>query len=231
MLTQENQDRIWRHYQTDATGIFDLSDPRMRFLARRCAAGTRVLNIGVGSGKLEELLLRRGVEMYSLDPSDKTIELLRARLGMGDRARQGYGEKIPFDAAFFDRVIMTEVLEHLPDDTLHATLSEVQRVLRPGGDLIGTVPYREDLSANIVICPHCDGRFHRWGHHQRFDTPSLRALLQRHGFVIKRLYPRVFPDFRRAQPFQFLKSIIRYVLGLMGEPMAAPNLYFRAGNR
>ena len=139
---------------------------------------------------------------------------------MGDRARQGYGQHIPFESASFDRVIMTEVLEHLPTDTLHATLDEVRRVLRRGGQLTGTVPYREDLAANEVLCPRCQTQFHRWGHEQRFDAASLRTLFTQHGLRVTRVYPRTFPDFKRWGAVLFAKAVFRYLLGRMGEPVA-----------
>jgi SAM-dependent methyltransferase len=185
------------------------------------------LNIGVGTGYLEQLLVSRGVHAFSLDPSAATIERLRAELSMGDRARQGYSQRIPFASQSFDSVIMTEVLEHLSMDILHATLDEVARVLRPGGVLVGTVPFQEDLASNEVMCPRCQAQFHRWGHEQRFDVASLGALLNEHGFRVQRLYPRAFPDFRRRGLRAFGKAVFRYVLGRMGEPLVGPNLYFR----
>ena len=135
-LKQEEQDRIWEHFQTHNRASFDLSYPRLRFLAEKCKPGSRVLNIGVGSGDLERFLQRRGVEVYSLDPSVESIARLRAELAMGDQARQGYGQNIPFESGYFDKVIMTEVLEHLATGTLHDTLDEVRRVLKPGGKLL-----------------------------------------------------------------------------------------------
>lgn len=227
-LSQEEQDRIWTHHQTQASGVFDLSYPRLRFLAERCPPGTRVLNIGVGSGYLEQALATRGVQVFSLDPSAESVERLRGELRMGDRAERGYGQHIPFESQVFDKVIMTEVLEHLPDAALHATLDEVRRVLKSSGEFTGTVPYREDLASNEVICPRCQSQFHRWGHEQRFDMPSLRQALMQHGFYVERLYSRSFPDFRRRRPGLLLKALFRYVLGLLGEPLIAPSLYFRA---
>jgi SAM-dependent methyltransferase len=226
-LKQDEQDRIWHHHQVADRRAFDLSYPRLRFLAERCSPGSRVLNIGVGSGYLEELLVGRGVDAYALDPSAATIDRLQRELKMETRARRGYGQDIPFDALFFDTVIMTEVLEHLPTEILHATLDEVRRVLKPGGELTGTVPYREDLEANEVVCPHCQTQFHRWGHEQRFDVGSLGALFNGHGFRVERIGPRAFPDFRRPGLRPFAKAVVRYVLGRMGEPLVGPNLYFR----
>lgn len=226
MLTQAEQDHIWDHHQNRSTVIFDLSYPRLRFLAERCEPGERVLTIGVGNGYLERLLAARKVDVYTLDPSADTIERLRRELGIGARAQHGYGQNIPFDSAFFDRVIMTEVLEHLSTDVLTLTLGEVRRVLKPGGRFIGTVPYREDLEANEVVCPHCSSTFRRWGHEQTFDRAALTSLLVQHQFEIERVYPRAFADFRRWRPRLLLRAVFRHVLGLIGEPIVGPNLYF-----
>lgn len=230
MLKQVEQDCIWKHYQNQARNTFDLSYPRLRFLAERCSPGTRVLNIGMGSGYLEKLLYDRDVEVCSLDPCGESIRRLQVELNMGQQFKKGYSNDIPFDSGYFDKVIMTEVLEHLQDDVLHATLDEVRRVLKPGGEFVGTVPYREDLKANEVICPHCKLQFHRWGHHQSFDVASLRALFEKHGFRVKRIYPRSFPDFRRPGFKFFLKAVFRYVLGRLGESLVGPSLYFVAKN-
>lgn len=51
---------------------------------------------------------------------------------------QGDGARLPFGDAAFDRVIASEVLEHVPDD--QAACAELARVLKPGGRLAVTVP-------------------------------------------------------------------------------------------
>lgn len=225
-LDQAQQDNIWKHFQNHAQESFDLSYPRLRYLAERCSTGARVLNIGAGSGGLEKLMTERGVEVYSLDPSTETIVRLQAEFDLGERAKQGYSQAIPFDDGYFDKVIMTEVLEHLSDDILRATLDEVRRVLKIGGEFTGTVPYRENLQDSVVACPYCESRFHRWGHQQSFNSETLGQLMRLHGFQVKKLLPRSFPDFRRPGVKLFLKSVFRYVLGRMGEPLVGPNLYF-----
>ena len=228
MLDQSDQDQIWKHYQTQAQDAFDLSYTRLRFLAERCNTGTRVLNIGVGVGDLEKLLVERGVEVYSVDPCAESIAKLQSELNMGERAKQGYCQNIPFDADYFDKVIMTEVLEHLPDEVYNATLDEVRRVLKANGQFTGTVPYREKLKDSATICPNCQAQFHRWGHHLTFDSESLGGSFTQHGFHMEEIYPRCFPDFRRSGLKNFVRSLFRYILGRMGEQLVAPNLYFIA---
>jgi len=226
MIDQKGQDVIWKHIQNHARDYFDMSYARLRYLAEKCRPGERVLNIGVGSGKLEEILVNLGVEIWSLDPCGESIDRLRDELAMDNRAVEGYSNELPFQKDYFDKVIMTEVLEHLPDDILNKTLDEVYRVLKVHGVFTGTVPYREILTDNNVICPHCETEFHRWGHRQSFDKSSLGEILIKHKFLINRLHSRSFPDFRRPGFKLFVKSLFRYVLGRLGEPLIGPNLYF-----
>ena len=185
-----NQDLIWDHFQNDGVESFAGARPRLEFIVRQIRRGDRALNVGVGSGELEALALGRGIEIWSLDPNARAIESLRSRLGVGDRAQQGYGQQMPFPDDHFDAVVMSEVLEHLDAEIREQTLVEVRRVLRPGGHLLGTVPAREQLSASEVVCPSCGHHFHRWGHQASFDVVSMKKLLSRHLSVdrIEELY-------------------------------------------
>lgn len=224
---QRMQDRLWDHYQVEAPFSFDQSYPRLDFFASRFMKGQTVLNIGVGNGYLEGRLYRCGVDVHALDPSQRAMDLLLEKVPLGDKGKVGYSQAIPFPSLYFDGVIMTEVLEHLTDETLKLTLEEVHRVLKPGGIFTGTVPYREDFAANQVICPCCHSVFHRWGHHQIFDKGRLIALLRDADFLINDVYSRAFPDWRRLRIKLLVKSIGRYILGRLGEAVISPNLYFR----
>ncbi|HEC15225.1 MAG TPA: class I SAM-dependent methyltransferase [Sedimenticola sp.] len=227
-VRQYDSDKLWSYYQNQARESFDSSYSRLQFISKRCRQGASVLNIGAGSGYLESLLMQRGVIAYSLDPSELTVKRLNEEQGMAGRARQGYCHAIPFSDGFFDIVIMTEVLEHIQEDLLDASLREVGRVLKGGGLFIGTVPYREALRDNEVFCPHCQARFHRWGHLHSFDLNALKHLLHRNEMVVEKLYTRSFPDFSRPGVRLFLRAFFRYVLGRMGEALVAPNIYFEA---
>lgn len=174
------QERIWDHFQGNAQGLktFVHAQPRYVYLAAHLPAGARVLNVGVGDGGLERLLLDKGIEVFSLDPGEAAINRLRKKLSLNEtRARQGYVETAPFPAEMFDFVILSEVLEHLEDETLAAALTEIRRMLKPGGVFMGTVPADEDLAANMVVCPDCGKLFHRWGHVRAFSEIDLRDLL------------------------------------------------------
>jgi SAM-dependent methyltransferase len=173
------QKRIWDHFQNNAPHTFDGNYPRLRYLLGMVTNNQeRILNIGVGNGAFERLALEQGMRVCSLDPSSAAIDRLRAELRMGDRAKAGYSQNIPFPDAYFGTVVISEVLEHLDDDVLAKTLREIRRVLKDGGAIIGTVPARENLHAQFAICPHCGEHFHRWGHVQSFDEARLRQIMQ-----------------------------------------------------
>lgn len=223
------QDNIWNHFQNQA--VFDgfvSSMPRYRFIAKYADRGSKVLNIGVGRGGLERILLEKGVDVFSLDPSDASIEGIRVLLNSENRAKVGYSQNIPYPDNLFDLVIMTEVLEHLEDGVLSATLSEVRRVLRPGGAFVGTVPANENLAANEAICPGCKGVFHRWGHVQSFSAEGFEKLLKKYEFIKIEVELRAFPDWSRRSVGGFIKSAIRYVLGRFGAGISQPNIFFLA---
>jgi ubiquinone/menaquinone biosynthesis C-methylase UbiE len=210
-----NNDGVWDYFQNEGIASFDLAGPRLNFLARQLAAGERVLNIGVGSGLLERIAQDRGVDIHALDPSERAIIRLRNDLGLGDRAQTGYGQSIPFPGRMFDAVVISEVIEHLEQDILDATLDEVRRVLSPGGRLIGTVPAREDLSVSEVVCPQCSHHFHRWGHVHSFDAAQLRQLLESR-FQVQTVKEQFFIDWKGAGWRRRLKGLAKRFLSDRG---------------
>lgn len=224
-----NQDLIWNHFQNEGVEAFSGAAPRLEFLARRLKRGERALNIGVGSGELEGLAAKKGVDIWALDPSERAIEQLRERLALGERAQVGYGQEIPFPADTFDTVVMTEVLEHLESSVRDSTLVEVRRVLRPKGRLIGTVPARERLQESEVVCPNCDHHFHRWGHQESFDVESLKALLGRY-FRPEKVQEHFFSEWDSVGWPRRMLGLVKKFLSYrgLGPYGVARNIYFMA---
>lgn len=225
-----DQTKIWDHFQNseELGDAFINAMPRYEFLARQIKSGMTVLNIGVGRGGLESILIKKKVVVNCLDPSEETIDRLRKQYNLGLRAQVGFSQNMPFRDGEFDVVIMSEVLEHLTGDVLLSTLCEVRRVLKPDGFFVGTVPANEILIDNNVMCPHCGESFHRWGHIQSFSLSRLREVLSVNGFTVQRIETRAFPSWRRGGLKNIVKSSIRYALGIVGAPIASPNIFFRA---
>ena len=112
-------------------------------------AGDRLLDLGCGFGRHAFEAARRGASVVALDAGPEEVAQVRGTLGAmveaGELAAdhpatavQGDALALPFADATFDRVIASEVLEHIPDDV--AAMKELARVLRPGGTMAVTVP-------------------------------------------------------------------------------------------
>ena len=112
-------------------------------------AGDLILDMGCGAGRHAFESLRRGARIVALDYShDELIDVkhtFAAMLDAGEVRTAASGQPVrgdalhlPFADATFDRVIASEVLEHIPDDV--RAISELTRVLRPGGTIAVTVP-------------------------------------------------------------------------------------------
>ena len=211
-MSSPNTKNIWEYYQNETPEIFENTYPRLLFLAKKIKPGQKVLNIGVGGGVFESIGISLGLDIYSLDPGEKTIENLRNRLGLKDKVKVGTSTKMPFSGNFFDVVVMSEVLEHLSENEFNETLIEVHRILVPSGRFIGTVPCEEDLTDNMVVCPHCDSKFHRWEHKQSFSHAKIRQVFSS-KFKIEKLQNKLFVNWKNQtfnRRYHLLKTLILY---------------------
>lgn len=112
-------------------------------------AGMRVLDLGCGEGRHAFEAYRRGADVVAVDLSAPDLATTRdwcaamsltgeAPATASATALRGDLLALPFADASFDRVIASEVLEHIPDD--ETAMAELTRVLRPGGLAAVTVP-------------------------------------------------------------------------------------------
>jgi len=99
------------------------------------------LDFGCADGGYDEELLARGLDAVSgVDVEESRIaEATRRNLPNADYTVVD-GRTLPFEDAYFDGTFMNEVFEHVADET--RVLSEIFRVLKPGGVLILISPNR-----------------------------------------------------------------------------------------
>lgn len=156
-------------------------EANLRFVEQTGALGpgTRILEIGAGTGAMLDALRARGFDARGVEVREDLIAEARRWYGALPIERVD-GTALPFDAASFDAVVSFDVFEHIPDSDAH--LAEVRRVLRPGGVYLLQTPNKW---TNVVF------ETVRWRSFTRFreDHCSLHSLgelmrrLARHGFV------------------------------------------------
>ncbi len=115
-------------------------------------AGKAVLDLGCAGGFMAEAMAARGADVTGIDPAADAIEAARSHAADGKlniRYDIGVGEALPYADASFDAVVCVDVLEHVAD--LGKVLSEVARVLRPGGLFLFDTINRNPIASFATI--------------------------------------------------------------------------------
>ncbi len=154
--------------------------------------GMLILDLGAGFGRHAFETARRGASVVAvdlaLDEMIQTRNTFAAMLVEHELATavttavvQANGLSLPFADASFDRIIASEVLEHVPDDL--GVMAELFRVLRPGGRLAATVP----AALPEQVCWWLNDAYHApksvGGHVRIYGQPELRTKLASIGFL------------------------------------------------
>jgi SAM-dependent methyltransferase len=132
----------------------------------------RILDVGCGTGA-NLLMLSKYGDAEGVDISEDALAFCRER-GL-DKVKLGAAEGLSYDDGTFDLVTAFDVVEHIDDDL--AGLSEMWRVLRPGGRVLLFVPTFMFLWGLQDEVSH---------HRRRYRLPELRRVLEQAGFEIER---------------------------------------------
>jgi SAM-dependent methyltransferase len=146
-------------------------------------AGSRVLDVGCGSGELLRLAADRGAVAAGCDPSPAMLAIAARAAPEADLRRAG-AEALPWPDGAFDVVTAVNAL-HLTDDE-EAALQEARRVLAPGG-VVGLASWAEhalnDLDALEAAVAQADGEDASPDLPERLPG-GLEAMLTGSGFTV-----------------------------------------------
>jgi SAM-dependent methyltransferase len=117
-----------------------------------------VLDYGCGNGQIIEEGRKAGLQIYGAEvfyKGDNSRSTIEKKGWLGNIVREIEHGVIPFDDHFFDLVISNMVFEHIQD--IDGVLSEILRILKPGGTLLCMFPTK-----NVILEGHCGLPFIHW---------------------------------------------------------------------
>ena len=153
--------------------------------------GTKLLDVGCGMGRHTFEALRRGADVVAADLDGDALAAVEemagamtvsgeAPAGASFTAVRADARRLPFAEGSFDRVVASETLEHIADDSV--AMAEIARVLRPGGRAVVTVPrwWPE------AVCWALSREYHsnEGGHVRIYKTPQLKRRLAASGLRV-----------------------------------------------
>jgi SAM-dependent methyltransferase len=150
--------------------------------------GDRVLDLGCGGGRHAYEAARRGARVTALDLDLAELKDVRGTFGAIEHelpegatghAVNGNALSLPFADGTFDRIIASEVMEHIPDDA--GAARELARVLRPGGVIAVTVPSWLPEQICWALSEEYHAPFVEGGHVRIYTEAHLRAVLRGGG--------------------------------------------------
>lgn len=155
---------------------------------------TLFLDVGAGFGRHAFEAARRGARVVALDYAADEVAATRATFSAmaevgeinPDRLAgvvRGDATRLPFRDSSFDCIITSEVLEHIHDDV--RALSELSRILRPGGTLAATVPSWLPEKVNWMLSDEYHAPFVQGGHVRIYSASELKSKMGAAGLALR----------------------------------------------
>ena len=156
--------------------------------------GDLLLDLGAGAGRHAFESFRRGARVVAFDYSAAELKdvggLFAAMRDAGEAGTEpgsvavtanGDALRLPFADDSFDRIIASEVLEHVTDDQV--ALEEAFRVLKPGGTLAATVPSWLPEKICWALSEEYHAPFVEGGHVRIYTEARLRDRMRQAGLL------------------------------------------------
>lgn len=172
------------HYQKDGEGksYFEDRDNGTEHMNRRVGEYIvsqiknktgKILDVGCGKAWVAKALCPKGYEVVSMDISlENTTEALKRYAYPNHSAVVADVYSLPFKEGVFDYIVASEIIEHV----VHPSefVKNLMRILKPGGTLIVTTPYKEKI--RYTLCVHCNNPTPIHAHIHSFDEKTLTNL-------------------------------------------------------
>jgi len=160
----------------------------LHLLEQYVPLGSRVLDVGCGTGEISLEIQKRGYKVIGIDFSRVAIEIATEQ-GLTCQVVD-VDEGLPFSDDEFDVIWATDIVEHVFDPIF--VLKEMNRVLVSDGVLLATIPYDLHLSNRLRILigksyqENVYKRYKQYKHHTFFSLGLLKYMMKEASFDIEK---------------------------------------------
>jgi ubiquinone/menaquinone biosynthesis C-methylase UbiE len=188
-MKRSSEKKNWDEYWEASSDLDDVYSNDGRIVAHLGQVvdlnGLKVLEVGAGSGRDSDDIATRGGIVYTLDYSEKALDLMRISLKSPIEIVCGDATAVPFRSGSLDVVFHQGLLEHFRNPEL--LIRENHRILKKGGLLLVDVPQRLHY---YTLLKHILMVFGKWfaGWETEFTPRQLQELVRRQGFEIVAMY-------------------------------------------
>lgn len=187
------------------------------YAARLVGTKQRVLEVGCGDGAFGAELIRAGNRVVGVDTEPNVSPDAGYANVIATDLENGVRDGLRSSGEEFDRILVCDVLEHLPDPT--KLLRELRTQLASRGKLIVSVPNAVNLTVRVMVL---FGKFTYskrgildWAHLRFFTRTTIRKLLEANGYRVTQRYYTIIP-IERLVPLRPENRLLQFVNRLLG---------------
>jgi len=146
----KNWDQAYKEKGVIQSEVLDLVSDAVKIFKKEKVK--KVLDLGFGTGRHTIFLAKNGFQVYGIDVSKEGLKITKKRSeekGLNAKLCIADMHKLPYRGNFFNGIIAVYVIEHNTYNGLLKSLSEVRRVLKPGGIFATTLLTKNDYKFGI----------------------------------------------------------------------------------
>ena len=181
------------HWLTEKFDAYDLTPLIDRFLA--LVDGKRILDLGCGIGRDVAVFQQRGCAVTGIDAVPELLAVARQRIPNADFVQMDF-RKLDFPDATFDGVWAAASLLHMPKLELPAALTEILRVLKPGGMFFSS--WKEGEGESMI--PDYTGEQRRF--FSFYTVAEISEIVKQAGLRIRATACADDAEYRKSEKFR-----------------------------
>jgi ubiquinone/menaquinone biosynthesis C-methylase UbiE len=149
----------------------------------------RILDVGCGTGRITEFLLKKGYLVSGVEPAQNMVEVCKEKLNcFNPLIKKGDIENIPFKDNSFDKVYTMHVLFHLPKSVIKAGIAEMYRVVKPEGKIYLDFSNKNGIWTQLSLLLNPRRKTKRGERHQMFTITEIRQLFKGYNYKLEGIF-------------------------------------------